>query len=117
MKVYNYHPESFILTSIEEAAEDPLRPDEYILPDYSTTVIPPEITDKQYLVYNETDKEWVIKDYPRPPYYELRRRNYPSIFDYIDGIVKNDQVQINKYIEQCNAVKKAFPRPELDYEI
>ena len=39
-----------------------------------------------------------------------RAREYPSITDYIDGVVKGDQAQINKYIADCLAVKAKYPK-------
>jgi hypothetical protein len=43
-------------------------------------------------------------------YIEKRRSAYPPITDYIDGVVKNDKVQIDKYIEECMAVKAKYPK-------
>ena len=45
-------------------------------------------------------------------YAELRAMEYPPIADYLDGVVKNDQMQINKYIADCQAVKAKYPKPE-----
>ena len=42
---------------------------------------------------------------------ELRAREYPPITDYIDGVVKGDQEQIDKYIADCLAVKAKYPKP------
>jgi hypothetical protein len=44
-------------------------------------------------------------------YAEKRRSEYPSILDYIDGVVKGDQAQINAYISACQAVKAKYPKP------
>jgi len=41
-----------------------------------------------------------------------RRAEYPSVFDYIDGIVKGDQAQVDKYISDCLAVKAKYPKGE-----
>ena len=41
----------------------------------------------------------------------LRQRSYPSIADYLDGLVKEDQAQIDKYIADCKAVKAKYPKP------
>jgi hypothetical protein len=38
-------------------------------------------------------------------YIAKRQVEYPPITDYLDGIVKGDQVQIAKYIADCQAVK------------
>ena len=43
-------------------------------------------------------------------YIEKRAREYPPMSDYIDGVVKNDQAQIDKYIADCLAVKKKYPK-------
>jgi hypothetical protein len=40
-----------------------------------------------------------------------RRAEYPSIADYLDGIVKGDQAQVQKYIDECLAVKSKYPKP------
>jgi len=39
-----------------------------------------------------------------------RQAEYPSFIDYLDGVVKGDQAQINKYIADCNAVKAKYPK-------
>lgn len=43
-------------------------------------------------------------------YIAKRQREYPPITDYIDGVVKGDQAQINKYIADCLAVKAKYPK-------
>ena len=43
-------------------------------------------------------------------YAENRQREYPPITDYIDGVVKSDQAQIDKYIADCQAVKAKYPK-------
>jgi hypothetical protein len=35
---------------------------------------------------------------------------YPPHTDYLDGIVKNDQAQVDKYIADCLAVKAQYPK-------
>jgi len=44
------------------------------------------------------------------PYARSRIAAYPSINDYIDGIVKSDTAQIQTYIDACLAVKTKFPK-------
>jgi len=45
-------------------------------------------------------------------YYATKRiAEYPPIADYLDGVVKGDQAQINKYIADCLAVKAKYPKP------
>ena len=43
-------------------------------------------------------------------YKYARASEYPPITDYIDGVVKGDQAQIDKYIADCLAVKAKFPK-------
>jgi len=43
-------------------------------------------------------------------YIDKRAAEYPNITDYIDGVVKGDQVQIDKYIADCLAVKAKYPK-------
>ena len=43
-------------------------------------------------------------------YKEKRKEEYPPIVDYLDGIVKGDQAQIDKYIADCLAVKEKYPK-------
>lgn len=45
-------------------------------------------------------------------YKQSRQREYPPITDYIDGVVKGDQAQIDAYIAACQAVKAKYPKPE-----
>jgi hypothetical protein len=44
-------------------------------------------------------------------YQELRKIEYPDFREYLDGIVKGDQEQINAYITACQAVKAKYPKP------
>jgi len=39
-----------------------------------------------------------------------RERSYPPMADYLDGIVKNDTAQVDKYIADCKAVKIKYPK-------
>jgi hypothetical protein len=45
-------------------------------------------------------------------YSQHRAAEYPPITDYLDGVVKGDQAQIDKYIADCQAVKAKYPKPE-----
>ena len=44
-------------------------------------------------------------------YAQKRATEYPAYTDYLDGIVKGDQAQIDKYISDCLAVKSKYPKP------
>lgn len=41
---------------------------------------------------------------------ELREAEYPDFKDYLDGMVKGDQAQIQAYIDECLAVKAKYPK-------
>ncbi len=49
---------------------------------------------------------WVDPD----AYKAKRAAEYPPITDYIDGVVKGDQAQIDKYIADCLAVKAKYKK-------
>jgi hypothetical protein len=39
-----------------------------------------------------------------------RANEYPPMSDYLDGVVKGDQAQIDAYIAACQAVKAKYPK-------
>ena len=43
-------------------------------------------------------------------YRQKRAAEYPPITDYLDGVVKGDQDQIDAYIAACLAVKAKYPK-------
>ena len=45
-----------------------------------------------------------------PTYSELRAAEYPDFKLYLDGVVKDDQAQIQSYIDACLAVKAKYPK-------
>ena len=48
----------------------------------------------------------------RSEYQRLRAAEYPDFRDYLDGIVKGDQAQMEAYVAACLAVKAKYPKPE-----
>ncbi len=58
----------------------------------------------------EYDKDAVNAWQDPDAYKYARAKEYPPITDYIDGVVKNDQAQIDKYIADCLAVKAKYPK-------
>ena len=60
------------------------------------------------LVQNEIDK--LQAEYDAKEYQRKRKAEYPDIYDYMDGIVKNDQAQIDKYIADAQDVKSKYPK-------
>ena len=49
-------------------------------------------------------------EYDSQAYARSRSAEYPPITDYIDGVVKGDQAQIDAYIAACQAVKAKYPK-------
>jgi hypothetical protein len=43
-------------------------------------------------------------------YKAKRAAEYPPYTDYLDGIVKGDNAQVQAYIDACNAVKNKYPK-------
>ena len=43
-------------------------------------------------------------------YKAKRAAEYPPMTDYLDGVVKGDQAQIDAYIAACLAVKAKYPK-------
>ena len=43
-------------------------------------------------------------------YRDRRKEEYPPFTDYLDGIVKGDQAQVQAYIDACLAVKSKYPK-------
>lgn len=115
MRVYNYHPDTKLFWYEEDADADPLIPGRWLIPANATNIRPiynPE--ENELLQFDEEKQVWnIIKKVESViPYHILRAREYPSIYDYIDGVVKNDHKQIDKYIRACKAVKKKYPKPK-----
>jgi hypothetical protein len=52
----------------------------------------------------------LITEYNSNKYQRDRAKEYPDFKDYLDGIVKGDQAQIDKYIADCLAVKAKYPK-------
>ena len=52
----------------------------------------------------------LIAEYNANQYQRDRAKEYPDFKEYLDGIVKGDQAQIDKYIADCLAVKAKYPK-------
>jgi hypothetical protein len=64
--------------------------------------------DGNLVTYDET----AVQSYIDAHAYKAKRQaEYPSFIDYLDGVVKGDQAQIDKYIADCQAVKTKYPKP------
>ena len=84
---------------------------------YAIRAIYPQVTlirgddafdaDGNPVTYDETAVQAYIDAHA---YKEKRQSEYPPITDYLDGVVKGDQAQIDKYIADCLAVKAKYPK-------
>lgn len=52
----------------------------------------------------------LIAEYNATQYQRDRAKEYPDFREYLDGIVKGDQAQIDKYIADCLAIKTKYPK-------
>jgi len=97
------------------ADESPLEQGVYMMPADTIDVDVPTVSDGQRAKW---DSGWVLEDIPQPEpepeyiptYADLRAAEYPPITDYLDGVVKGDQAQIDAYIAACQAVKAKYPK-------
>ena len=65
--------------------------------------------DGNLVVYDEA----VVQAYIDANSYKAKRQaEYPPITDYLDGVVKGNQAQIDKYIADCLAVKAKYPKEQ-----
>ncbi len=81
-----------------------------------------ELTDEQYensvasesvtLAALKAALEIIEAEFEAKQYQRDRAAEYPQMADYLDGIVKGDQAQIDAYIAACQAVKAKYPKPE-----
>ena len=44
-------------------------------------------------------------------YIAKRAAEYPPVTDWLDGMVKGDQAQMDAYVAACQAVKQRYPKP------
>jgi hypothetical protein len=52
-----------------------------------------------------------VNAWQNPEAYKYQRAaEYPDFREYLDGIVKGDQTQVQAYIDACNAVKAKYPK-------
>jgi hypothetical protein len=63
--------------------------------------------DNQEVTYDNNAVEALVAS---EAYKALRAQEYPSFIEYLDGIVKGDQAQIQAYIDACQAVKAKYPK-------
>ena len=119
MKIYNYDSTTFQYKDIGEADLSPLEEGVYLIPAYATEKEP--LASKDGFLVKFIGNEWVYEQIPAPipepvkpepelTYQQKRIAEYPPLMDYIDGVVKGDQAQIQAYIDACQAVKLKYPK-------
>lgn len=111
---YTYNPVDFIYTGTIT--------DELGLPFYATNIPPLPKIDYFTSKFNIEEQKWFYVEAPVNPllqnnpldkiltYVDCRILDYPKMEDYIDGIVKNDEEQVNDYLVKCLAVKNKWPK-------
>ena len=57
-----------------------------------------------------TEMERLQAEYDAQAYSRARASEYPDYREYLDGIVKGDEAQQQKYINDCLAVKAKYPK-------
>jgi hypothetical protein len=75
---------------------------EYLLPAGSV-----QITDAEAEAIRSAEKAAIEA---AKTYAEKRVAEYPPMTNYLDGVAKGDQAQIDKYIADCQAVKVKYPK-------
>jgi hypothetical protein len=117
MKIYHYHPNTYEYLCDGVADADPLEQGGWLIPAHATTVAP--LVSQEGKTVHFENEQWVYKDIPQPEpepepveltYTEKREREYPDFRDYLDGVVKGNQAQIQAYIDACLAVKAKYPK-------
>ena len=68
-----------------------------------------QITNEEHAAELEAKRQALLN---ARTYDKKRMAEYPSLFEYIDGVIKGDQAQIDKYIADCLAVKAKYPKPD-----
>jgi hypothetical protein len=63
--------------------------------------------DEQEVTYDNNAVDALVAS---EAYKEKRAKEYPPVTDYIDGIVKGDNAQVQAYIDACLAVKAKYPK-------
>jgi hypothetical protein len=63
--------------------------------------------DGQEVTYDNNAVEALVAS---KAYKAKRAAEYPLFTDYLDGIVKGDNAQVQAYIDACQAVKAKYPK-------
>ena len=70
------------------------------------------LTPEEETARDAEEKLWDEKqvELAKTQYQRDRKVEYPPMEDYLDGIVKGDTAQVDKYISDCLAVKAKYPK-------
>jgi hypothetical protein len=63
--------------------------------------------DEQEVTYDSNAVDALVAS---EAYKAKRAAEYPPFTDYLDGIVKGDNTQVQAYIDACLAVKNKYPK-------
>ena len=107
-------------TNVTTADESPLEPGVFLIPGGCIEATIPTIPEGQRAKW---DGAWVFEDIPQPEptpepesvemtYAQKRAAEYPPMADYLDGVVKGDQAQVDAYVAACLAVKAKYPKEQ-----
>ena len=69
-----------------------------------------EIINNERVQVSDTRKAQIIAYKENNAYIAKRASEYPNPAEYLDGVVKGDQAQIDKYIADCLAVKAKYKK-------
>jgi hypothetical protein len=120
MKQVSQLNEQGYFVGITIADESPLEPGVFLIPGNAVDAEPPVVPEGQRVKW---DGEWIFENLPEPEiepeiepveltYAQKRAKEYPPITDYLDGIVKGDEEQVQTYIDKCLEIKAKYPKGE-----
>lgn len=98
---------------VVQCDESPLELGAYLLPAGCILGMVPDIPEGSKARW--VSGAWAVEQTAKTaekPWWRKRAAEYPPMSDYLDGVVKGDQAQIDKYIADCLAVKAKYPKPE-----
>lgn len=96
MKYYK-SPDNKVFAYAEDGSQDHVIPSNYL-----------PITNEEANAINDVNQK---KQFDSLSYADKRAMEYPNFHEYLDGIVKGDQTQVQAYIDACLAVKEKYPKP------
>lgn len=94
------------IMSLYPNAQWTLNGDTYEGLNWLSTDIPKPSLDVLEAEADRLHQVWLDTQYQRD-----RAKEYPDFKEYLDGIVKGDDAQVQAYIDACLAVKAKYPKP------